>query len=142
WSDYVGRVQIKPNKYLDLTYRFRIGQEEFETRKSEISLIGGPDIFRLEADYMFINASQLTGYPDREEIYGRLSSQITDSWNLFTHARYDLSDEEDPISVGGGVQYENDCFTFKTNVTRTFTQDRDYEGGYNVLLTLVFKTLG
>ena len=119
-------------------------QETLDARRNELSLYVGAKALNLSLDYMFINQSDddYTDFDDREELSTRLQSQLTKKWALSVHTRHDLTDDGGPLEIGSGVQYENECFIFETDVTKAYTYDRDYQEEYRFLLTLVFKTLG
>lgn len=142
-SDYVGRMQIS-SKYVSLAYRFRLDQEDFSPKKSELLLSGGTDPLRLGIDYVFLKSYQIGDnvYPSREEVLFFGSSKLTRNIQVSGYYRYDLSREGGPIETGGALQYDNECTAFVLDVSRSFTRDRDYKGGMSVSFKIVLKTLG
>ena len=44
--------------------------------------------------------------------------------------------------VSGNFTYENECFVFNANLTRTFFEDRDLEPTDTITFNFLFKTLG
>lgn len=143
FSDYVGRVQIQ-NQYLALAYRFRLDQADFSMKKSEVSLSGGTDPLRLGIDYVYLNSYQISDnyYPTREEVVFYGSSKLTKSWSLSGYYRYDLSGDGGPIESGGALRYDNECLALVFELDKSFTRDRDYEGGTSFMLKVILKTLG
>ncbi|MDH5411852.1 MAG: LPS assembly protein LptD, partial [Alphaproteobacteria bacterium] len=55
-SDYVGRLLISPDKYMDLLYRFRLAERNFELLRGETSVAIGPPSLRVTGDHIYITA--------------------------------------------------------------------------------------
>ncbi|UCH74297.1 MAG: LPS-assembly protein LptD [Rhodospirillales bacterium] len=142
-SDYVGRVEIVPNKYLDLLYRFRLSEQDFDPLRNELGLIIGPPAFQLSGDYIFI-ASEVTGgaFPDREQLLATFSSQITDLWSLGLETRRDLTPTGGPLEHIGLITYEDECFRLDLRYRRNFTSSIEIEPSTTFSVQLVFKSLG
>lgn len=143
FSDYVGRIQMN-SKYLNLAYRFRLDQADFSMKKSEVSLSGGTDPFRVGIDYVYLNEYKISDnfYPTREEVVFYGASKLTKSWSLSGYYRYDLSGDGGPIESGGALRYDNECMALIFELDKSFTKDRDYKGGTSFMLKVVLKTLG
>jgi len=142
FSDFVGRVNVRPNLPARLLYRFRIDKDEFTARRSELLATLGPPAFKLSFDYAFFGRGSGSGeFNDREEITAGLSSRLTKSWTAFASTRRDLEGDKS-LSNQFGLQYSCDCFTFSIDYTRTFTQDRDIQPSEKVFFRFIFKNLG
>lgn len=142
-SDIVGRIQISPNKYLDLLYRFRFDSDDLHGRRNEVALKAGPPALNLNLTYAFLDAEQgvEAEFGKREEIAGTLSSQITRYWSAYVGARRDLVQEE-WLSYGGGLAYEDECFAIRGSVIRSFYEDEEIEPQTKFLVSVSFKYLG
>jgi len=142
-SDYVGRLEVVPNKYLDLLYRFRLSSEDFDPLRNEVGLTIGPPAFRFSGDYLFI-ASEVTGgaFPDREELRAAFESLITDSWSLALETRRDLAEFGGPLEHIAMITYEDECFRFDLGYGRNFTSSIEIEPSTTISIQLVFKSLG
>lgn len=142
-SDYVGRLDIVPNKYLDLLYRYRLSEQDLDVLRSELGVTMGPPAFRLAGDYIFI-ASEASGgtFPDREEVKAEFTSQLTDFWSVGVNARRDLTATGGPLEHGAQMTYEDECFKLELIYRRNFTDSIDVEKSTTFSLQLVFKTLG
>lgn len=142
-SDYVGRLLISPNKYMDLLYRFRLQDNDFKLLRGETSVALGPPALRLTGDHLFIAAETSNGlYPDREEVNADLSSQLTDFWSIGANAVRDLSDDGGPLEYGARITYEDECFRLAAKFRRDFTSSVDVEEETIFSIELVFKDLG
>ncbi|MDH3229375.1 MAG: LPS assembly protein LptD [Alphaproteobacteria bacterium] len=142
-SDYVGRVEIVPNKYLDVLYRFRLAEGDFDPLRSELGVDMGPPAFRLSGDYLFI-ASEASGgaFPDREELTAAFESRLTDFWSAGVETRRDLAPAGGPLEHLGRITYEDECFQLEVEYRRNFTSSIEIEPSTTISLQLVFKSLG
>jgi LPS-assembly protein len=141
FSDFVGRVQIAPAKYLNLLYRTQFSPDNLSPQRNEVSAKVGGAALNVNADYIFIDQSQGSEFAGREEINGRIASQIKRNWSAYTQARHDLS-SSDLRNIGFGLVYEDECVKFTSEYTRSFFQDRDLKPSDALTFTLVLKTLG
>lgn len=142
-SDYVGRLEVVPNKYFDLLYRFRLTDKDLNLLRSEFGVTMGPPAFRLASDYIFIDSEASDGvFPDRKELSAVVSSQITDFWSMRLHSRRDLTATGGTLEHGGQLTYEDECFRLELDYNRNFTSSVDIEQATTVSVRLVFRSLG
>ncbi len=141
-SDWVGRLTVTPSPLFNLDYRFRFDHQTFDGRRQEVSLIAGPDLFRIGANYTFVDEIAGTGTnEDVEEISGRVSSRFAENWVASGSLRRDLVlDESRDFTLG--IAYGDECITFGVEFRRDFTQDRDNSSGDSVFVTLNLRNLG
>lgn len=144
FSDYVGRLLLRPGPNFNVLYRFRLDKDEFEMRRNELAATVGPPPLRLTTSYIGITGRPLSdgGPEELEELAVSLNSEISRYWRAGVSTRYDLTPDGGPLSIGGRVEYEDECFIFAIDGEREYTYDRDFEGGYSVAVRLVFKSLG
>lgn len=142
-SDIVGRVQISPNRYLDLLYRFRFSSDDLDAQRNEVDLRAGVPLLNLNLTYAFLGEEQgvEAEFGRREEIAATLSSRFTDNWSTYVAARRDLVDDS-WLAYGMGVAYEDECFALRASAVRSFYEDEEIEPETKFLLTLSFKYLG
>jgi LPS-assembly protein len=142
-SDYVGRVTVSPNRYLDLTYRYRLDNEDLSARRNQVTMVAGSlDTIRVYTSYVhFTDDAGSDEFNEREEIYFQAARQFSQYWSGRAYGRYDI-DETDPLEYGIGFVYEDECFIFDGRVRRTFYRDQDLGESDEFLFRLVFKTLG
>jgi LPS-assembly protein len=142
-SDYVGRVTVTPNRYLDLTYRYRLDNDDFSARRNQVTVDAGSlNTLRVSSSYVhFTDDAGSEQFDEREEFYFQAERQFSQYWSGRAYGRYDI-DQSDPLEYGIGFVYEDECFIFDGRVRRTFYQDQDLGESDEFLFRLVFKTLG
>lgn len=142
-SDYVGRVTVSPSRYLDLTYRYRLDNENLSARRNQVAAtVGSMDTLRVNTTYVhFTDDAGSEEFNEREEFYFRADRQFSDFWSGMAYSRYDV-DQGDPLEYGVGFVYEDECFIFDGRIRRTFYQDQDLGESDEFMFRLVFKTLG
>ena len=143
-SDVVGRLSISPTNNLDFLYRFRFNAEDMRSRRNEVTMGVGPPRFRFNLTYLFFDEEVETSqFGDREELSGSIYAGITRNWAAFASARRNLEETNSGfISLGGGVEYSDECLIFISSISRRFTQDRDLVPSTTILFQLIFKNLG
>ncbi len=141
FSDFVGRVQVTPVKYLDLLYRTQFSPDNLNPKRNEITASVGTPALNFNTNYIFIGQQQDSEFAGREEVSGSISSKINENWSTSMSARHDL-DDNDLRSLGMQVVYEDECVKFTTQFTRSIFEDRDIKPTDSVTFTLVLKTLG
>ena len=142
-SDIVGRVELRPREFLDLTYRFRADKDTFSLKRSEISASVGPEALNFNATYTFIDDFD-TGeefIEQREELRVRLNSKIGRYWSIFGEHRRDI-ERDDSLSWEAGITYEDECITIRGAFERSFFDDRDVEQEDAFFVNVSFKHLG
>lgn len=137
-SDYVGRLALDWEEWLDLAYRFRFDHHDFAMRRNEVNAGFSLDPVGLHFDYL--NLSDDPFLDDRQEIVASGSLRLTDDWTLLAGGRRDL-DEKEMIYANTGLQYQDECFTLLANFARSFIQDRDVEPGTSFLVRVQLKNL-
>ena len=143
-SDYVGRIDVSPNQYISLQYRFRLDKDSLANRRSEINGLLGPDVLRINVSYLDIRSAvpTATALDQRKELYTSISTRLSQYWRVSAGHRENLA-------LGGGsirsdmvISYEDECFAFDLNLARDNTSDRDFKSGIGVLLRFSLKTIG
>ncbi len=142
-SDIVGRVEIRPNRYLDLLYRFRADNNAFDFKRNEVEFSVGPAAFQLSGNYIFIaDDPSDAAVEKREEIRLSFKSKINDFWSIALRTQRDLRANGGTLFSGLQFTYEDECFIFSANAERRFTQDADFEPSDKIFFRLTFKNLG
>lgn len=142
-SDVVGRLQISPNKYLDLVYRVRFDADDLALRRNELNLQTGPPALSLDLTYAYLDekSGPTEDFGKRHEIRAAVSSQITDSWSARIAARRDIEANR-TLNYGLGVTYADECIEVNTSVERTEYRDEEVTPDTKFLLTIGFKNFG
>ena len=143
-SDIVGRLNIQPNKFISLSYAFRMDRKKMDINRSELSLAVGNALLRVSASYINLKSSisEYSAYNDREELNYTLVSYLTQYWTLNFNQRINLSAGGGLLETGGSLRYEDECFALETGLKKDYTSDRDYENGITFKLGVEFKPFG
>lgn len=144
FSDYVGRAEVRISPYFTGAARVRLDREELEPKLTELTLGGGLPVATFYANYLQAAGDTTIDaqFPDREEIAFSASSRLSRYWTVLGGATWDLEGEEEARSWFTGAVYNDECFTLQATMSQDLTQDRDYEGGFQAMFRVVFKTLG
>lgn len=143
-SDYVGRIYAKPADYLDLTYRFRLDREDYKFNYNELAGRLGTNMLNLYASYIYLqkNKNPSEVLSERQELFLALHTGLTRDWSIDIYNRQDLEDGGHSLEHGGRLIYEDECFTFITNVKKSNSNDPGLDDSYEFTFTFYLKTLG
>jgi LPS-assembly protein len=139
-SDIVGRVTLSPNKFLDLVYRGLLDVDSLKLKRNQVTAAYGPRALRADINYIFFQDEG--EFPKREEIFARLTSDITNQWTARVDTRRDLTDDGGTLSWGASLRYTCDCLDFIIDYRRNLTRDRDVKPEDILLVRIIFRTLG
>lgn len=149
FSDIVGRVEISPTRYVNALYRFRLDKDSFAPRRNEVQASVGVPALRFDVNYLSVDQQNISDvldpedeFRDREEITFGFTSQVTDRWRFGANTRRDLTNGGGSLRHGAFLSYEDDCFHFQTDYSRTFFRDRDVKPSDTIMFRIVFRTLG
>lgn len=139
FSDIVGRIEVRPNQYANIRYRFAFASDQFESRRNEVTFNVGPAAYRLSGAYSLIGATQQ--FEEREELALAFTTRITDHWLMQVTTQYDLADGQ-ALRHTGLVRYQDECIIVDVRATRSFFRDEDVEPSSSVLFRIMFRNLG
>jgi len=141
-SDFVGRIDLRPGRYLDLIHRFRLDRDDLHFRRNEVALWAGTEQYNLEVGYVRLADDQIAStLGSREEISGSTYLTIADNWAFRAGARRDLENDR-MINSYAGLIYEDECTEIELSYRRRFTRDRDIEPSTAVMLRVRLRSLG
>ena len=142
FSDIVGKVNISPSNSLNLLYRTRLNKENLEARRNEVSLTVGRPALSFQGTYAFFDRQEGSEFGGREELSLSFKSQLTRNWRGTLSSLTDLDNDGGLRSVRMNLTYENECFQFSSDISRTFFEDRDLKPTDAIFFRVLFKTLG
>lgn len=149
FSDIVGRVTLAPRRYFNANYRFRLDKDDLSANRNELTTTIGVPAFRINVNYLSVAqqdavdpTSSEDNFEDREEITIGLTSNVTQRWQAGINTQRDLETGGGSLRHGAFLVYEDDCFTFRVDYSRTFTRDRDIAPSDTLLFRFSLKTLG
>lgn len=143
-SDILGRMSLRTNKYLNMTYRFAVDETEHELNRSELGFNAGIPAFRVSGDYTLTRDAVDPEIIEIEEIKIAATSQIDDFWSMRAHVTQDLNATggSETRKAGFGLTYEDECLIFSSRIERDYTEDLDFGPSDSFYFRIVFKTLG
>ncbi len=141
-SDFVGRIDLRPGKYLDLVHRFRLDRDDLHFRRNEVALVAGTDDYNLELGYVRLADDQITSaLGTREEINLRTHLALANNWAFQAGGRRDLENSL-MINSYAGLVYEDECTEIELSYRRRFTRDRDIAPSTALMLRVRLRHLG
>ena len=140
FSDFVGRIQVTPNRFGNLLYKTRIDKDSLNFRRNELQLSFGPPALNLNTNYLFFQEDDEFAQ-EREEISVTLRSNLTDQWFASIDVLRDLKDDE-TRSWGGSLTYTCDCLVLSAQYRRRFFKNQDIQPADEFFIRINFKNLG
>lgn len=142
FSDYIARVQMSPGPHLNLLYRTRLDKNTWDFKRNEVGVSGKLGWFGYRSDFVFFDRQQDSEFTGRKELSYGFKADITDTWSTNLSGVRDLSTNGGQRSSRLGLAYEDECFRFESDLSRTFYLDREIKPTDAIMFRLVFKTLG
>ena len=151
-SDYVGAFYVRPNPFLDLSYRFRLGKSDLKFRRSDALAAFGPSFLRFNIGYINLSrepeafdddnqsGSNPTGFQSREEITAGVRIKLTEQIAIGGQTRRDLSANE-TIANQAGLIYTHPCLILAVGFEQRFTPDAELGDETAFLFRIAFKNL-
>lgn len=141
-SDWVGRVRVSPNRYVDAFYRFSLEADDLLANRNEFGMNLGGEGLRFDARYTFARDKLQQGASAIEELALGVGSRFSEHWSGSLNTLQDLRKDRGSLSHGARLVYEDECFIFDGRFTRSYLRSVDVEEEDSILLRLTFKTLG
>lgn len=145
FSDYVGRIDITPNKWADLNYGFRLDQQTADFKRQEIQLSAGPREFRPFGNYLMVKQVELSDQSivDRvQEVTFGFSSTFLKYYTLAASHRQAFEPAPGPRSTGISLTYQDECFQFGLTGSRDDTNRLDLRSGTSIVFHFYLKNIG
>ncbi len=138
FSDYIGRISANYQP-ITIAYRFALDKQEAELNRNEVDIGFNKPWLSFYGSYRSIrNNSYL---PDSREGLINATLPLSNEWSIYGSARRDLELDQ-MVTSGGGLIYQNECFTFALDSLRVFARDRDIEPTTEFTFRVAFKNLG
>lgn len=138
-SDYVGRLAWNYTNALQLAYRFRLDQQSFELKRSEVEGRINANPVRLRMNYVKLEEDPYL--ENSEELRAAAALRLTDQWTWTLNGRRDMEDDGGMIRAGTGLVFQNECVTLGTSINRYYIRDRDVEPSTSVKLEVLLRNL-
>ena len=142
-SDYVGRIDITPDPFSRLSYRFRVDQSDLAPTRNEVNARFGPRRLRFDVDYLSLQQDPAVQGSDqsREEITAGAVLGLLPSISLGAETRRNLQLDE-PIWYKVGLVYRHPCLTLIAGIERSYTRQADVRESTTFSVRVVFPHLG
>ena len=142
FSDIVGRVDVRPSRYFDAFYRFRIDEDDGEVNRSEVGSTIGTSALNFGINYTFLREGTVDDVAQLDELLLSMRAKWDDNWRVALFTRQDLIGDIDPLEHSAVLTYEDECFRFDASLRRTFTSSADVDEIDEFVVRLTFKTVG
>jgi LPS-assembly protein len=163
-SDYVGGLYLQANTNLSFFAQSRFNHDTLEVERTDLGSSMGYGPLKASVNYANVPSGIPTVVPTvvpigtvignaqsiptaavignaQSEILGSGSLALTTDWSLLGNLRYDLTNDQ-TITDGVGLQYQNDCLLLAVTYQRSFIHDQDIKPDERFLVTLNLKYLG
>ncbi len=142
FSDYIGAVRLAYRDNIDISYRNRIDRKEFEARRHELIASLGVDAFDIDVTYVLFEDDATRDFDGREEVQYEVGTQLSRYWRNETFGTRDLADGGGQLEIGTRLIYEDECFLFEFEYTRSDIEDDDIEQTDEFFFRIGLKTIG
>jgi LPS-assembly protein len=142
-SDYVARMSFQPNKMWTFTSRFRLDNDTFTPKRTELETNVNLDRWNFSVLYGDYAAQPELGFLTRRQgILGSATYKIDANWVLLGAARYDIyAGSFDQTRIGVG--YVDDCLILGLNYITNYSYGTGLPVlNHTVMLQLSLRTLG
>ncbi len=142
FSDYVGRIELTPDPFFRVRYRFRLDQDDLTPTRNEVGAAVGPRRVRFGVSYLSLEDDPaFERGRKREELTAGVVVRLLPSLALRAQFRRNLQQERDVWHKFGFV-YHHPCLELVGGVERRFTDNADAEEDTTISLRVSFTNLG
>jgi LPS-assembly protein len=145
-SDYVGKLQLIPNQYVDFAYGFRVNHRTLARERENLMTTITYAPFTWRTDIMKKHDADQPIMKTRREIFSLLAVALTPEWNAHTFGRRNIGDMYNDhsnrmVEAGGGVTYLSGCMRATVSLRRSFIHDRDVPPDTKFMFEIALRTL-
>lgn len=141
-SDWVGRLEVSPNEYVNAFYRFNYATDELLANRNEFSMNIGGEGLRFNTNYTFVRSNIDPTTSNVEELSLGVTSKLNDFWTVQAATLQDLRVGQGTLQHLGRLTYEDECFIFVTQYTKRYIRSVDLSEENSIMFQLTFKTMG
>jgi len=144
FSDYVGRVEFSPAKWLDASYGFRFDRNDHDFRRQEAQISAGVTQFRPFVNYLSdFQTEATTGLTQHvEEGTIGFNSLFAKYWSLTALHRQSFLPDPGPRLTAVKITYTDECFQIGITGERDKTDRADISSGTSVMFHFYLKNIG
>lgn len=147
-SDYVGKVEYKPNNIFLFGSSFRLDQASMAWQRLEFQGSAAFNRWGFGAVYGDYAAQPEIGYLERRRgLVGSASYQLSSNWGVSAAVRYDVETKK-VAGTNFGISFIDDCVALALNYITGYTYSRTNGSDYvatpdqRIMMRLTLRTLG
>lgn len=142
-ADYVGAIVAEPFSWLGARYNFRIDQDSFEPRYSQLNAYAGEAWFRPSVQYLSVDGLDANNNEATiSEITYGFSTNFMPYWTFAASQRRALRSDPGPRSTDASLSYQDECATLAVSVSRDEVSRPDLSPGTSFMITIFLRNLG
>ncbi len=142
FSDFVGRVDLTPDPWLNVRYRFRLDRDSLSLLRNEVRAFVGPRRLRFDVTYLSLEDEPAAEeFREREEITAGVLVGLTRGLSIRAQTRRNLRQGR-TVANNYGLVYRNPCLLLVAALEQRFTENRDATGGTTFTVRVTFEHLG
>jgi LPS-assembly protein len=142
FSDFVGRLDLRPSDYFNIRYRFRADRTNLQLRRNDIKLSLGPPNYRLDLNYIELtDETNDFSSRSREEAGIGVRLQPLETLAIGAQMRRDLSRDRQVTNMVG-VLYTHPCFELLAGLEQSFTDEGELDDEITFKVRVTLITLG
>lgn len=143
-SDYVGRIDFSPAKWLNANYGFRLAEDDLSPQRQDAYISTGADVFRPSVRYIqAYETDTTTNLIDQvRQVTLGVSSKFTKFWTLTGSHVQAFDPQPGPRNSSLALAYVDECFAFGVNLSHDDTNRLDISSGTSIAFHFYLKNLG
>ena len=143
FSDFVGRVNAMPHRWLAATYRFQADNARRELLRSVASVSVGPSALRYGLSHArFDRALQPTATSSINQLGHSLTAAVSENWRVQSRLIQALGNDDGVLVAGATLFYEDDCFIWGIDITRRNIGRAEIPPDTAILFRIALRNLG
>lgn len=144
FSDYVGRIDVQPAKWLEANYSFRLDPKDLEFTWQQFTAAAGVPAFKPRVNYLSVEQGGVSLSDNQRIEEGTLgfSSRFTDYWTFSAYHKHAFKPAPGPRTTELTLGYKDECFEAALTGQRDHTSRLDVKDGTTVLFRIFLKNIG
>jgi len=143
-SDFVGRIDFSPTKWLSANYGFRLSSQDLSPQRQDAYISAGVPIFSPSLRYIeaYENNTAAGTIGRVRQATLKVSSRFTKHWTISGAHTQAFDPQPGPRSSILALAYIDECFAFGVNLSHDSTKRLDISSGTSAAFHLYLKNLG
>lgn len=142
-SDYVGRISVAPNPYLEANYSFRLNHSTFEPEREYAQVSAGVPLFRPFARYSSGYSLGSNGIIQKiDDTNFGFDTHFAKYWAFHVDHTQGFDPQPGPRSTSASLSYTDECFIGAVSISQSDTSQIGLSAGTSVLFHIFLRNLG